>query len=97
MSDDHDLAWYQAQWKELANLLAVDDPDAVVPRVRRLREEIEVLSAQREALTEAGVDNPQKALHMIDNMADQLEELYAERDHPDLPVDPDGGGNGASG
>jgi hypothetical protein len=34
---------------------------------------------------------------MIDNMADQLEELYAERGHPDLPVDPDGGGNGASG
>ena len=87
MSTNDDLAWYQAQWDELADLLSVEDPEAVVPAVRRLRERVETLSSQHEALAEAGMDDPEKALHMIDNMADQLEELYAERSRPELPVD----------
>lgn len=79
MSANDDLTWYQAQWDELADLLSVEDPEAVVPAVRRLHERVETLSSQHEALAEAGMDDPEKALHMIDNMADQLEELYAER------------------
>lgn len=83
MSDDHDLAWYKAQWNELSELLSVEDPEAVVPKVRRLRDEVESLSAQQEALVEAGVEDPGKVAHMIANLTDQLEELYAERECPD--------------
>ncbi|MEF8815404.1 MAG: hypothetical protein V5A20_02705 [Salinibacter sp.] len=97
MNDDHDLAWYQSQWSELVDALSVEDPDAVVPEVRRLRKQVEMLSDQHEALAEAGVENPEKALRMIDNMADQLEELYAERSHSDLPVTPKGKADDASG
>ena len=96
MNDDHDLAWYQAQWNKLVDALPVDDPDSVVPEVRRLRKQAEVLSDQHEALAEAGVEDPEKALCMIDNMADQLEELYAERSHSDLPVTPKGEADDAS-
>ncbi|WP_263792273.1 MULTISPECIES: hypothetical protein [Salinibacter] len=97
MNDDHDLDWYRAQWSELVDVLAVEDSDAVVSEVRRLRKQAEALSVQREALVEAGVENPEKALRMIENMADQLEELYAERDHPELPVKPEEETNGTSG
>ncbi|MBB4088598.1 hypothetical protein [Salinibacter ruber] len=97
MNDDHDLDWYRAQWNELVDVLAVEDSDAVVSEVRRLRKQAEALSVQREVLVEAGVENPEKALRMIENMADQLEELYAERDHPDLPVKPEEETNGTSG
>jgi CRP-like cAMP-binding protein len=89
MSDDHDLDWYRARWNELVDVLAVEDSDAVVAEVRRLRKQAEALSVQHEALAEAGLENPEKALRMIDNMADQLEELYAEREHPELPVKPE--------
>jgi hypothetical protein len=97
MNDDHDLDWYRAQWNELVDVLAVEDSDAVVSEVRRLRKQAETLSVQREVLVEAGVENPEKALRMIENMADQLEELYAERDHPELPVKPEEETNGTSG
>ncbi|CBH25507.1 conserved hypothetical protein [Salinibacter ruber M8] len=97
MNDDHDLDWYRAQWNELVDVLAVEDSDAVVSEVRRLRKQAEALSVQREVLVEAGVENPEKALQMIENMADQLEELYAERDHPELPVKPEEETNGTSG
>ncbi|CAM3476857.1 HPt (histidine-containing phosphotransfer) domain-containing protein [Salinibacter ruber] len=97
MNDDHDLDWYRAQWNELVDVLAVEDSDAVVSEVRRLRKQAEALSVQREVLVEAGVENPEKALRMIENMADQLEELYAERDHPELPVKPEEETNGTSG
>ncbi|MCS3938001.1 tetraacyldisaccharide-1-P 4'-kinase [Salinibacter ruber] len=96
MNDDHDLDWYRAQWNELVDVLAVEDSNAVVSEVRRLRKQAEALSVQREVLVEAGVENPEKALRMIENMADQLEELYAERDHPDLPVKPEEETNGTS-
>ncbi|WP_263785790.1 hypothetical protein [Salinibacter grassmerensis] len=96
MNNDHDLAWYQAQWDELVDVLSVEDSDAVVSEVRRLRKQAEALSVQHEALAEAGVENPEKALRMIDNMADQLEELYAERDHPELPVKPEEETDGAA-
>ncbi|MCS3631643.1 tetraacyldisaccharide-1-P 4'-kinase [Salinibacter ruber] len=97
MNDDHDLDWYRAQWNELVDVLAVEDSNAVVSEVRRLRKQAEALSVQREVLVEAGVENPEKALRMIENMADQLEELYAERDHPELPVKPEEETNGTSG
>ncbi len=97
MNDAHDLDWYRAQWNELVDVLAVEDSDAVVSEVRRLRKQAEALSVQREVLVEAGVENPEKALQMIENMADQLEELYAERDHPELPVKPEEETNGTSG
>ncbi len=97
MNDDHDLDWYRAQWNELVDVLAVEDSDAVVSEVRRLQKQAEALSVQREVLVEAGVENPEKALRMIENMADQLEELYAERDHPELPVKPEEETNGTSG
>jgi len=93
MNDDHDLDWYRAQWNELVDVLAVED----LSEVRRLRKQAEALSVQREVLVEAGVENPEKALQMIENMADQLEELYAERDHPELPVKPEEETNGTSG
>ena len=96
MNDDHDLDWYRAQWNELVDVLAVEDSNAVVSEVRRLRKQAEALSVQREVLVEAGVENPEKALRMIENMADQLEELYAERDHPELPVKPEEETNGTS-
>ena len=97
MNDAHDLDWYRAQWNELVDVLAVEDSNAVVSEVRRLRKQAEALSVQREVLVEAGVENPEKALRMIENMADQLEELYAERDHPELPVKPEEETNGTSG
>ena len=97
MNDDHDLDWYRAQWNELVDVLAVEDSNAVVSEVRRLRKQAEALSVQREVLVEAGVENPEKALRMIENMADQLEELYAERDPPELPVKPEEETNGTSG
>ncbi|WP_232798228.1 hypothetical protein [Salinibacter altiplanensis] len=96
MSNDHDLAWYRAQWDELVDVLSVENSDDVVPEVQRLRKRAEALSVQHEALAEAGVENPEKALCMIDNMADQLEELYAERDRPELPVKPNGEADEAS-
>ena len=33
----HDLAWYRSQWETLCDILAVDDPDAVVTQVRELQ------------------------------------------------------------
>lgn len=92
MSDDHDLDWYQAQWNELTDVLSVEEPDAVVPEVRRLRKQVETLSAQHEALAEAGVEDPEEALRMIDNLVDQLEELYAARDRLGGTVSPEGEG-----
>lgn len=80
VSPDRDLAWYQSQWNELCNLLSVSDPDAVVDAVRQLQGRVDALSQHHQALVEGGVEDPEKAREMIENMADQLEELYAERD-----------------
>ena len=55
-------------------------PDAVVDAVRQLQGRVDALSQHHQALVEGGVEDPEKAREMIENMADQLEELYAERD-----------------
>jgi two-component sensor histidine kinase len=75
-----DLDWYRSQWAALTDLLSASEPEAVVEEVRRLQERVETLSTLRETLAESGIDDPEQAAQMIDNMADQLEELYAERD-----------------
>lgn len=89
MPDEHppqrDLDWYQSQWDELTDLLLVSDPEVVVDEVRRLQEHVEALTTLRETLSEAGIDDPENAAQMIDNMTDQLEELYAERDQNATP------------
>jgi hypothetical protein len=83
MADNHDttrdLAWYRSRWDELANLLSVSDPEEVVPEVEQLHERAEALTAQHETLTEAGMDDSRHALRMIENMKEQLHELYAEK------------------
>ena len=75
-----DLDWYRSQWAELTDLLSASDPEAVVDEVRDLQERVEALTTLRKTLAEAGIDDPEQAAQMIDNMTDQLEELYAERD-----------------
>jgi len=75
----HDPEWLQSQWNELTDLLAVSDPDQVVDQVRKLQDQVDALTDQQEALVEAGMKDSEQALRMIENMADQLEELYAER------------------
>lgn len=80
-----DLDWYQTQWKEIMEALSVDDPDEVVPTVRRLQEGMETLANQHDVLANTDLDNPERLLHMIDNMADQLEQLYAERERRAKP------------
>jgi two-component sensor histidine kinase len=93
-----DLDWYRSQWAELADVLSVSDPDAVVDKVRRLQARVATMASLHEALEEAGIDDPEQAVQMIENMADQLEELYAERDrwgeprfeHTAKPDQPDG-------
>jgi hypothetical protein len=75
-----DLDWYQAQWKELMEVLSVDDPEDVVSTVRRLQEGIETLTTQHDMLANVDLNNPERLFHMIENMADQLEQLYAERE-----------------
>lgn len=79
-SPDRELAWYRARWEELTDLLSVSDPEAVVDEVRRLQARAVTLSRQHQTLVEAGMDDSEQALRMIENMADQLEQLYAERD-----------------
>jgi len=86
MSDDHDLAWYRERWKELTELLSVEDSGAVVPEVRRLRNRVETVSDQLADFAEARVEEPEEVVCMIDNLVDQLEELYAERERPELSV-----------
>lgn len=61
-------------------VLSVEDPDEVVPTVRRLQEGMETLASQHDVLANTDLENPERLLHMIDNMADQLEQLYAERE-----------------
>ena len=75
-----DLEWYRSQWNQLTDLLSASDPEAVVDEVRNLQERVEALTTLRKTLAEAGIDDPEQAAQMIDNMTDQLEELYAERD-----------------
>jgi hypothetical protein len=77
---DYDLSWYQSQWSALMEALSVSDPEAVVGEVKRLCERAATLENQHEALAELNADDPERALQMIENMADQLEELYAERE-----------------
>lgn len=84
-SPQHNLDWYQSQWAELTDLLSVSDPEAVVDEVRRLQERVETLTRQHEALAEAGMEDPEQILRMLENMTDQLEELYAERDRRGEP------------
>jgi alkyl sulfatase BDS1-like metallo-beta-lactamase superfamily hydrolase len=60
--------------------LSVSEPEAVVGAVKRLQERVERLQTQHEALAELDVSDPERALQMIENMADQLGELYAERE-----------------
>jgi photoactive yellow protein len=83
MSDDRnpsrDLAWYRSRWDALTNRLSVSDPDAVVAEVDRLRERAETLTKHREVLSEIDLDTPETALRMIENMRNQLRELYAEK------------------
>ncbi|PSQ70530.1 MAG: hypothetical protein BRD31_03575 [Bacteroidetes bacterium QH_2_64_26] len=69
----------QSQWNELSDILSVSDPDQVVDQVRELQDQVDTLTDQQEALVEAGMKDSEQALRMIENMADQLEELYAER------------------
>jgi alkyl sulfatase BDS1-like metallo-beta-lactamase superfamily hydrolase len=76
----HDLAWYQSRWKRLMDTLSVSEPEAVVGAVDRLQARVERLQTQHEALAELDVSDPERALQMIENMADQLGELYAERE-----------------
>jgi two-component sensor histidine kinase len=78
-SSQHDPEWLQSQWNELTDLLSVSDPDQVVDEVRQLQDRVDALANQQEALVEAGMKDSEQALRMIENMADQLEELYAER------------------
>ena len=89
MSDDspspRELDWYQAQWEELMDVLSVSDPEVVVRAVRRLQKRVDTLTQQHETLAKAGVDDPEQILPMLENMADQLEELYAERDQRTKP------------
>jgi two-component sensor histidine kinase len=75
----HDPEWLQSQWNELSDILSVSDPDQVVDQVRELQDQVDTLTDQQEALVEAGMKDSEQALRMIENMADQLEELYAER------------------
>ncbi|PSQ60214.1 MAG: hypothetical protein BRD27_04740 [Bacteroidetes bacterium QH_10_64_19] len=75
----HDPEWLQSQWNELSDILSVSDPDQVVDQVRELQDQVDALTDQQEALVEAGMKDSEQALCMIENMADQLEELYAER------------------
>ena len=82
---DRDLDWYQSHWDTLMEVLSVSDPEAVVDEVRRLQERAETMTRQHEALAEAGVEDPERLLQMLDNMTDQLEELYAERDQRGEP------------
>lgn len=60
------------------DVLSITDPEAVVGEVRDLREHVEKLTQQHELLAE--LDDPERVLHMLENMTDQLEELYAERE-----------------
>ena len=78
-SPQHDLDWYQSRWDTLMEVLSVSNPEAVVDEVRRLQKRAETMTQQHKALVETGVEEPKRLLQMLDNMADQLEELYAER------------------
>lgn len=78
-SSQHDPEWLRSRWNELTDILAVSDPDQVVNAVRELQDRVDALADQQEALVEAGMKDSEQALCMIKNMADQLEELYAER------------------
>lgn len=82
---DPDLEWYESRWEELMEVLSVSDPEAVVDEVRHLQERVESLTFLHEALAEAGVEDPERLLQMLENMTDQLEELYAERDQRGEP------------
>ncbi len=70
--------------------LDASDPDAVLAMVRRLSEQLDALSADREQLAAHGIDDLDRTLELIDRMEDQLVDLYAERrrhtvDDPLLP------------
>lgn len=78
-ASQHDPEWLQSQWNKLTDILAVSDPDEVVDEVQKLQDRVDTLTDQQETLAEAGMKDSEQALCMIENMADQLEELYAER------------------
>lgn len=67
----HDLDWYRSRWKTLCSLLSLDDPDAVVERVRNLQSSVDLLQ-------DAGL-TPQLALSMVSSMEAQLQALYREK------------------
>lgn len=75
-----DLTWYRSRWETLMSLLSTSDPEGVLAEVRALRERANTLEAQRAALTDAGIESPKQALHMIENLEAQLTELYAEKE-----------------
>lgn len=80
---DPDLEWYESRWEELMEVLSVSAPEAVVDEVQHLKERIETLTRQHELLGE--VKDPERLLQVLENMTDQLEELYAERDRRGAP------------
>lgn len=75
-----DLAWYRSRWEKLMELLSASTPEEVLPEVEALRERNETLEAQRKALAEAGIEGSEQALRMIENMKEQLVDLYDEKE-----------------
>jgi photoactive yellow protein len=71
---------YEEEWEELMSLLDANSPEEVVETVSSLREQTARFEEQKTALTEAGFENPQRALQAIESMEAQLDELYNEKE-----------------
>jgi photoactive yellow protein len=65
--------------ERLQETVGADSPDEIAERVNQLRDRVETLEAQQEALTEAGFERPEHVLQAITSMEQQLDELYGEK------------------
>lgn len=65
--------------RRLQDALDADSPDEVVETIDALRDRVETLEVQQEALAEAGFDRPEHVLEAITSMEQQLDELYGEK------------------
>lgn len=66
--------------KRVQELVGTQGADDLVEAVTALQDQVKTLQDQQEALKEAGFEMPEYALHAIDSMEQQLDELYNEKE-----------------
>ena len=81
--------------QRLQEAVDADSADEIAERIDALRDRVETLEAQQEALTEAGFERPEHVLQAISSMEQQLDELYGEkeateRSTSDAPIEEEG-------